>query len=124
MSSNLTHREYAELAQLSLDRLAEGCDVQVFHASGPGGQCVNTTDSAVRMVHRKTGVVVVSRESRSQWRNRQLCLQKLREEFARRSVPPKVRVATKVSRAQKARRLGDKRHRSELKQLRRGVVGE
>ena len=124
MSSNLTYREYAELARLPLDRLAEGCDVQVFHASGPGGQGVNTTDSAVRMVHRATGVVVVSRESRSQWRNRQLCLQKLREEFVRRSVSPKVRVPTKVSRSQKARRLGDKRRRSEVKQLRRLVDGE
>ena len=98
--------------------------MQAFHASGPGGQCVNTTDSAVRMTHRETGIVVVSRESRSQYRNRQLCLNKLRDEFARRAIPPKVRHKTKPSRGQRLRRLADKRHRSQVKQLRGRVDGE
>lgn len=120
----LTYREYAQLARLPLDKLAEQCDVQTFHATGPGGQCVNTTDSAVRTTHRETGIVVVSRESRSQYRNRQLCLSKLRDEFARRAVPPKVRHKTKPSRGQRMRRLADKRHRSQVKQLRGRVSGE
>ena len=120
----LTYREYAQLARLPLDKLAEQCDVQTFHATGPGGQCVNTTDSAVRTTHRETGIVVVSRESRSQYRNRQLCLSKLRDEFARRAVPPKVRHKTKPSRGQRMRRLADKRHHSQVKQLRGRVSGE
>ena len=70
--SDLTYRDYARLARLPLDELAAGCEAQAFHASGPGGQCVNTTDSAVRMMHRATGITVTSRESRSQYRNRQL----------------------------------------------------
>lgn len=118
-TQKLTHRDYAALARLPLDEIAEGCDVQVFHAHGPGGQGVNTTDSAVRMTHRATGITVVSRESRSQYRNRQLCLQKLRDEFARRGTPPKVRHKTKPTRASKERRLKSKRLHAQVKQLRR-----
>ena len=115
----LTYHEYAELARLPLDELARQCDVQVFRATGPGGQGVNTTDSAVRMVHRQTGTTVVSRESRSQWQNRQSCLSKLRKIFERRAVCPKHRKKTKVSRAQRERRLRDKRFRAQAKRLRR-----
>lgn len=122
--TNLTYADYARLARMPLDELARDCDVQAFHATGPGGQGVNTADSAVRMMHRPTGITVVSRESRSQYRNRQLCLQKLRVIFEKRAVPPQVRHKTKVSRTQKRHRLADKRHRSELKGLRRNVDEE
>ena len=116
--SDLTYRDYARLARLPLDELAAGCEAQAFHASGPGGQCVNTTDSAVRMMHRATGITVTSRESRSQWQNRQACLRKLHEVLARRSRPPKKRRKIKVSRAQRERRMHDKRFRSEVKRFR------
>lgn len=115
----LTHRDYARFAAMSLDQIAADCRVDVFHATGPGGQCVNTADSAVRMTHELTGLVVTSRESRSQYRNRQLCLQKLREEFARRAMPPKTRHATKPTRGSHERRMQAKHVRSQIKQLRR-----
>ncbi len=118
-NGDLTYRDYAGLTRLPLDKLAEQCEVQVFRATGPGGQGVNTTDSAVRMTHVPTGIVVVSRESRSQYRNRQICLRKVREELERRSRPPKVRHKTKPTRASKERRLTSKRVRSQLKELRR-----
>lgn len=121
---DLTYRDYAALARLPLDELARSCEAQAFHASGPGGQGVNTADSAVRLVHVPTGIAVVSRESRSQHRNRQLCLQKLRALFEARAVPPKARHASCPSRAQRERRLADKRHRSQLKGLRGRVDGE
>lgn len=115
----LTHRDFARFARQTAEEIARDCQVQAFRATGPGGQGVNTTDSAVRMVHESTGIVVVSRESRSQFQNRASCLRKLRAEFARRAVPPKKRVATKPTKASRARRLANKRHRSQVKELRR-----
>lgn len=119
-----TYRDFARWAAQELDEIERDCDVRAFHASGPGGQCVNTADSAVRMTHRPSGVTAVSRESRSQFRNRRLCLQKLREEFARRAAPPKKRRPTSVPRRSRERRLADKRRRAQLKAHRGRVEGE
>ena len=123
-SDQPTYRDFSRWAQLPLEDIARECDVQVFRASGPGGQCVNTTDSAVRMMHRPSGLTVTSRESRSQFRNRQLCLQKLRRLFEAKARPPKVRRATKVPRRAKEARLADKRRRAETKAKRRRVEGD
>lgn len=75
-------REYARYAEMSVEELVRDCEVQVFRATGPGGQGVNTTDSAVRMKHGPTGIVVTARESRSQFQNRSCCLRKLRAELS------------------------------------------
>ena len=123
-SESPTYRDFARWAQMTLDEIARDCDVQVFRASGPGGQCVNTTDSAVRMVHGPSGIAVTSRESRSQFRNRQLCLQKLRRLFESKARPPKVRRATKPSRCAREARAADKRRRAQVKAQRRPVDGE
>lgn len=110
--SNMGYRDYAVWASLTAEELARECEVQVFRASGPGGQGVNTTDSAVRMRHVPSGIVVTSRESRSQFQNRASCLRKLKVELERRVRPPKQRKPTKPSKAAKARRLANKRHRA------------
>ena len=120
----LTYREYAAFARMSNEELARDCEMQAFRASGPGGQGVNTTDSAVRVRHVPTGIVVVSREERSQLRNRERCIEKIREICRRRGRPPRPRKKTRVSAAQKRRRLEAKRARGQLKQLRRRVDGE
>ena len=121
---NLTYRDYAAFARMTNEELARDCEMQAFRASGPGGQGVNTADSAVRMRHVPTGIVVVSREERSQLRNRERCVEKIREVCRRRARPPRPRKRTRVPVAQKRRRLDAKRVRGRVKELRRRVEGE
>ena len=118
-NEGLTCRDYARYARLSDEDLARQCEAEAFHASGPGGQGVNTTDSAVRMRHLPTGITVTSREQRSQLQNRQSCLRKIRQQLELRARRPKVRKATKPSKAARQRRLDAKHRRSDVKSSRR-----
>lgn len=101
------------------DGLLAECDVQVFRSSGPGGQSVNTTDSAVRLVHRPTGMRVQCQRERSQLRNKRECLQRLRARLEEQMRPQATRTATRPSRAARERRLESKRQRTRIKSLRR-----
>ncbi len=100
------------------DDLLRECEVETFRASGPGGLHVNKTDSAVRLKHLLSGVVVTSQQERSQHRNKALCLQKLREKIARMNYRPAKRVPTRVPRSVKNRTLEEKARRSQIKRLR------
>ncbi len=111
--------ETYELPESNEALLAE-CDVTTFRATGPGGQSVNTTDSAVRLKHRPTGIVVVCRRERSQYRNKQDCLERLRKRIEERlAPPPPERVPTKPTASSTRHRLASKARESAKKRARR-----
>jgi len=105
------------LPQSDEDLLRE-CEVDTFRSSGPGGQHTNKTESAVRLTHLPSGIVVTSQQERSQHRNKSLCLQKLRARVARLNYRPPKRVPTRIPRSAKNRTLEEKARRSRLKRLR------
>jgi protein subunit release factor B len=101
------------------DLLAE-CEVQTFRATGPGGQGVNTTDSAVRLRHLPSGITVVCRRERSQLRNKRTCLERLRQRLEEHNAAldaPK-RIPTRKSRSVKARQVEAKRAHARVKRTR------
>jgi len=98
--------------------LLRECEVDTFRASGPGGQHVNKTESAVRLRHLPSGVVVTSQQQRSQHQNKSLCLKKLRDKIEKLNYRPAKRVPTRVPRSAKNRTLEAKARRSRVKQLR------
>ncbi|WP_242339943.1 peptide chain release factor-like protein [Anaeromyxobacter sp. SG66] len=99
--------------------LAE-CEEAFFVGSGPGGQHRNKTESAVRLVHRPTGVTVTATERRSQLQNRAAALARLRERLGGLAHRPKPRRPTKPTRGSKERRIAEKKRRGERKATRRG----
>ncbi len=98
--------------------LLRQCEVDTFRARGPGGQHVNKTESAVRLKHVQSGIVVTSQQERSQHRNKALCLQKLREKVAKLNRRPIKRVPTRIPISAKNRTLEAKARRSQVKRLR------
>jgi protein subunit release factor A len=73
----------------------------------------------VRLVHLPTGIRATARDERSQHRNRSLALERLREKLEELNRTETPRVATKVPRAQKRKRLEAKKRRGRKKQLRK-----
>jgi len=100
------------------DLLAE-CKVTTCRASGSGGQHVNVTDSAVRLVHLPTGITVTSQKERSQYLNKRDCIHKLREVVEKRNYRPPRRIATKVPFSVKKEGQVQKKQHSDKKTLRR-----
>ena len=63
---------------VEVDIRPEDIEMQVYRASGAGGQHVNKTSSAVRLIHKPTGIVVASQQERSQFQNKDNCMKQLR----------------------------------------------
>jgi ribosome-associated protein len=118
-------------------------ELRASRSSGPGGQHANVTASRIEAVfdvassptltadqrsrlEEKLGerVTAVAQDARSQARNRELALERLRERLAAALVRPKRRRATRPSRAARERRLEQKRRTSERKRRRRAPLDE
>ena len=110
----------------ALDRATLEREVRIdtFRAGGPGGQHLHKTESAVRLTHFPSGVVVTASDTRSQIRNREIAFARLIERLKRLNRRPKPRKATGVPRAERRRRLVGKKQRGALKRLRAEVRGE
>jgi peptide chain release factor 1 len=77
-TSTATVAVLPEAEEVDVQLKPEDLDITVCRASGPGGQGVNTTDSAVQIIHKPTGVIVRCADGRSQQKNKQRALTVLR----------------------------------------------
>ena len=99
-------------------KLLEECLVETMRSGGKGGQHVNKTESGVRLTHSPSGVSVYCQDDRSQYRNKQICLRRLRQKIEKLNYRPKPRKATrKPARAKRKNRV-EKQRQSEKKKLR------
>ena len=80
-TSTITVAIMPEAEEVDVELDMNDCKFDVFRASGNGGQCVNTTDSAVRLTHYPTGIVIYSQTEKSQLQNKEKAFRLLRSKL-------------------------------------------
>ena len=85
-TSTCTVAVLPEAEEVDVEIKTEDLDITVCRASGPGGQGVNTTDSAVQIIHKPTGLIVRCADQRSQQKNKARALTVLRSRLLERKV--------------------------------------
>ena len=108
----------------SIENLLKECRVDTFRASGKGGQHVNKVESAIRLTHYPTGMIVTCQDERSQYRNKEIALKRLHKRLIELNWKPKKRIPTRATKTSNIKRIKSKKIHALKKALRQKPKNE